>query len=122
MKNIFWVVVGITFCQLGVQAQEHPGVVSLIGYENTENGVTFQVPSGGCLTKADFSFHVVRHSEGYSLVTLLKNNDNTCFGYFRLGQKLSFSYADMAIPSGEVFRIENPHGFVKADKGFPGRN
>ncbi len=81
----------------------------IFGYLPTNNGVLFQVESGGCTQNRDFIFEL-RRNQFFRVteVTLVRIRPDYCLEYLPMGIKLKFSYKQMGILQGEKFLVINP--------------
>jgi hypothetical protein len=80
--------------------------VPLLGFAVDKNGISVQVPSGGCSVKNDLSVDI-RESEPAQLVIKRKEADD-CEGNFPFGKKFRFSWKDLGLKLGQKFLLVNP--------------
>ena len=69
--------------------------------------LTIRVGSNGCTTKADFAFYVERKGEAVTLAFGRKRLDS-CKAFAMGHTDLSFSYAELGVPSRTPLFILNP--------------
>lgn len=92
----------------------------IYGVQTGFEGVTFQVPSGGCTYKKDFQIgkQQARTTRGDSIlkISLIHTGGNdTCEAFLPYGSNISFSWQELGLSTGSLFVIENRIGpvFVK---------
>jgi hypothetical protein len=98
----------------GYAANAEPGwrEAQVLGFSTGPNGIAFQVPTGGCLTKDDFAIRVFRQSGGPTLLQLLLAKADRCRMAVPYGKIIRFSYDEIGIAMGESFMIINTSGVV----------
>lgn len=78
----------------------------ILGVTYDEEGITYQVNSGGCTSKDDFQVLLM---ETYPIrLALVRNNPDLCEGFFPYGTKVTFSYQELGLKDGDKATIENP--------------
>lgn len=78
----------------------------ILGFSADEKGVSFQVRSGGCTSKADFGFVVLdTHPAG---LILNRQQPDPCEAVVPFGTTVTFSYEELGFVNGDKFNILNP--------------
>lgn len=86
-------------------------VEPLIGLLIRSEGILFQVASGGCTTKDDFKVEVL---ESYPLqLRLIRLQEDPCDAYLPLGTRIRFTFRELGINPGDLFRVVNPLGTIR---------
>ena len=100
MKNILLI---ILLFSLNANASGGPEVI--LGYSYNSDGVSFQVESGGCTQKSDFSFQIL---EKYPIeIILIRDRADFCEAYYPYGTVIEFTYKEMGVTEGMEFVIGN---------------
>ena len=87
----------------------------ILGYLPSNKGLTFQVTSGGCTQKSDFTSKVEKDkSTGVIYLSLLRLRPDLCYPFIPMGERFNFTYAELGITSGDNFVIANSNGVVQA--------
>lgn len=87
----------------------------ILGYLPSNKGLAFQVNSGGCTRKSDFTSKVERDSSsGLIYLTLIRLQPDLCYPFIPMGERFQFTYEELGITSGDNFVIANPNGIVQA--------
>jgi len=116
-------IIGYTICMLAFGALSFatpsPEPEQLLGVSVDDSGITFQVASNGCTTRADFSFEVLEVLESLSpmlpalehhhYITLHRNIPDNCETFVPLGTPIYISFEEMRIIFGK-FHVNNPIG------------
>ncbi|MEA3277428.1 MAG: hypothetical protein U9Q81_19525 [Pseudomonadota bacterium] len=82
-------------------------VEEIMGMYVHQRGIAFQVYSGGCTTKDDFTLNVLESNPVQLL--LVRDTPDPCDAYLPYGRVIGFSYAELGLPEGQEFIIINPH-------------
>jgi len=102
MKTILSTIVLFLALNCNAQKTAEP----LLGFLHDQNGVVFQVYSGGCTDKNSF---VVEHSvvDKEKVITLMRVRPDYCKAFFFFGTYVDFTYDELGIDRGEQFSIQN---------------
>jgi hypothetical protein len=113
MKTIFLILLTL-FSTLALAAPQGQRE-KILGYLPSNKGLTFQVASGGCTLKTDFTSKVEKDpSNGVMYLTLIRLRPDVCYPFIPMGVRFDFSYEELGITSGDNFVIANPNGTVQA--------
>ncbi|MBC7467029.1 MAG: hypothetical protein H7256_13655 [Bdellovibrio sp.] len=78
----------------------------LLGFMHDQNGIVFQVFSGGCTSKQSFTIeNKVRNKT--NLVSLVRTRPDYCKAFFFFGTYVEFSYEELGVNRGQSFEIQN---------------
>ncbi len=81
----------------------------VFGYIMNGQGVTFQVPSGGCTNKLSFAIRQVEGATGANKeIGLFRTTPDECLAYIPMGIPLEFSFTEMGLQAGDLVHIINP--------------
>lgn len=104
MKKLFQTLVLVCLMQsLAAQAET---VESLLGMNVNSKGISFQVSSGGCTSKA--SFQVIMLETSPKQLKLIRVKPDYCEAYVPFGTVVKFSYQELGLKRGDSFKIFNP--------------
>lgn len=106
MKTIFTLII-VLMSQIAFASIDSKQLEVLRGYVVTDEGVVFQVYSGGCTGKSNFNLESEQHGNRVYL-SLYRNEPDFCKAFFPYGVYLKFSYADLGISRYQSFEIVNP--------------
>lgn len=82
----------------------------LLGVRVGAHGITFQVTSGGCTKKSDFS---IQQLESFPVqLRLSRNQPDHCEAYVPYGTKIFYSWRELGMGNGSQFVVSNPLGPV----------
>jgi hypothetical protein len=84
--------------------------VKILGYVTGPNGLTFQVPTGGCLQKSHFNVRVIREGDAPVVLQLMVNKVDECRRSYPYGTTIRFSYSEIGIEVNESFTVNNGSG------------
>lgn len=115
MKTIFLILCTVSSISASALASAQGRRENILGYLPSNKGLTFQVASGGCTVKADFTSKIEKDkANGVIYLTLLRLRPDVCYPFIPMGVRFDFSYAELGITSGDNFVIANPNGVVQA--------
>lgn len=107
MKTIFWMMILISGFVRAEKLSER-----ILGFSISEKGVIFQVPTGGCTSKDNFSIESLETLPVQ--VHLIRNKADLCKAYFPYGVKLEYTFEELGLRSGEEFLIKNEFARFRA--------
>jgi hypothetical protein len=79
----------------------------ILGYERDEGGLEVRVPTGGCTSKGDFGIEKNTVGTNHNFITIIRNREDFCKGYFPEGTLLHFSWAELGLNLHEGFSVTN---------------
>lgn len=86
-------------------------VESIKGFKVDGTGITFQVSSGGCTRKEDFS--LIQKGSAPIQLTLQRNRFDGCEAYFPFGTEIKFTWQELDGADGLEYIITNPLATVR---------
>ena len=78
----------------------------LLGFMANTKGMTFQVASGGCTSKASFRIDYLKSLPVQ--IMLVRTVEDFCEAYLPYGTELEFSWDELGLTKGEEFVLANP--------------
>lgn len=81
---------------------------ALLGYTYDDQGITFQVSSGGCTKKKDFTLYQ-RESWPVQL-ELVRHTFDMCEAVVPAGTKITFTWSELGVRDHFQFVVTNPMG------------
>lgn len=84
----------------------------ILGYQPSKSGVTFQVTSGGCTQREDFTAEVKRSQTDVTELTFIRIRPDNCHPFLPTGIRFRLSYDELGLASGERFIVKNQNGVV----------
>ncbi|MEK7355322.1 MAG: hypothetical protein AAB250_02665 [Bdellovibrionota bacterium] len=87
-------------------------VEKILGYQPSSKGLVFQVSSGGCTRRDDFTAKIVRNETGIVQLVLIRVRPDLCYPFLPMGERLGFTYEQLGFNPGERFTVLNPNGVV----------
>lgn len=87
--------------------ESFPELEPLLAVEARPDALVIRVPSKGCVTRADFLFHVDRQ-RGRAVVAFARRRLETCRGPAGAAE-LRFGYGELDLTPADRIVIANPH-------------
>ena len=116
-KHLFFLTLGLLFLfscsgpSVATAAIPSEGVEHIIGYLIDNEGIIFQVASGGCTEKEHFKVYILKSLPVQ--VQLIRQKKDHCEAFIPYGVKLHFTYEEMGLSAYRQFKIANPLGLVR---------
>ncbi|MBF0360052.1 MAG: hypothetical protein HQK49_03535 [Oligoflexia bacterium] len=102
---LFLSIFSITFVFSTNQASAENTQEKLLGLTVDHDGINFQVYSGGCTQKSDFSIMILQMMP--PKLILIRKKPDYCEAYLPYGTIINFKYSEIGIQSGSHFSIGN---------------
>jgi len=91
---------------LALNASATSQLEPLMGFLRDANGISFQVFSGGCTSKEDFSVKE-KTADGIAALALYRLKPDYCSARYPYGVIITFTYQELGIGPGERFSVLN---------------
>lgn len=113
MKHLL--VLSIFMVGMAAQAANFEVYEPLLGYMPTNNGIVFQVFSGGCTDRDDFTIDSqTEPATGIVYLTLERTRIDPCKAHFPMGVRIFYSYRELGFKQGQRYVISNQNGIVRS--------
>jgi hypothetical protein len=109
MKKILALVI---FC---LTTSVFAGVVEkILGHTVDEEGITYQVMSGGCTKKGDFK--VMQLETMPVQLKLVREKMDYCEAFFPYGTMVKFTWNELGLSTGTEITVANPEAIIRVMK------
>ena len=107
LKLAFICTFGFSFSALAQQTE------TIMGYSVDREGIEYQVSSGGCTSKDDFTFRML---ETHPMqLQLIRVNYDGCEAFLPFGTKIKFTWAELGLKNGTQFYMANPTAVIRVN-------
>jgi len=90
-------------------------VEEVYAYEIRSSIIEFQVASGGCTHKSDFTLRLKRNRLNHvNDLLLIRERPDYCYAYIPSGTIIGYSYSELGLPPDAPVAIRNPTREVRS--------